>query len=261
MTNNPVPNEEKTRRNFVRLAALTVVASGVAAMIPTGKAKAAGRHSHHCLMRGSLIDTDMGAVAVEDLKAGDLVRTIEGSFKPVRFVRHETHVRSAGGRWSSAVAPVRIRQDAFARGMPSRDLLVSPLHAILVDGYLIQAETLVNGLSIVQDEFEADTIDYFHIECDDHEIVFAEGLAVETMLTRSAQARDAYRLSFGVEPADERDACLPILGYRSGRQAAAGLLRHAASVFIDVRDPIQVAHERLAQRGRRLEKVVSMSEA
>ena len=47
--------------------------------------------------------------------------------------------------------PVRIRRDAFAENMPHRDLLVSPDHAIFVDGKLICARQLMNGTTIRQE--------------------------------------------------------------------------------------------------------------
>lgn len=48
------------------------------------------------------------------------------------------------------VAPVRIARDAFAPNTPSRDLVVSPPHAIFVDGKLVPAKLLVNGMSITR---------------------------------------------------------------------------------------------------------------
>ena len=46
------------------------------------------------------------------------------------------------------MAPIRIERDAFADNVPHRDLLVSPDHAIFVDGKLICARQLVNGTTI-----------------------------------------------------------------------------------------------------------------
>jgi len=35
--------------------------------------------------------------------------------------------------------PIRVARDAFRRGHPSRDLLLSPDHAVFVDGVLIRS--------------------------------------------------------------------------------------------------------------------------
>jgi hypothetical protein len=79
------------------------------------------------------------------------------------------------------VAPVRIQRGAFADDMPHRDLLVSPDHAIFVDGKLICARQLMNGTTIRQ-ERDWTAIDYYHVELDQHAILLAEGLPAESYI-------------------------------------------------------------------------------
>jgi hypothetical protein len=79
------------------------------------------------------------------------------------------------------VAPIRIQASAFAAGVPHRDLLVSPDHAVLVDGMLILARQLINGATIRQ-ERDWRSVDYFHVELDSHDILLAEGLPAESYL-------------------------------------------------------------------------------
>jgi hypothetical protein len=83
--------------------------------------------------------------------------------------------------------PIRIRRDAVAPGQPHRDLLVSPDHAVLLDGVLIPARLLVNGMTIVQDD-RLRHADYFHVELDRHAILFAEGLESESYLDTGNRA-------------------------------------------------------------------------
>jgi Hint domain len=64
----------------------------------------------------------------------------------------------------AAVWPICIRAGAFADAKPIRDLWVSPGHAILHEGVLIQAEKLVNGATIVQ--LPRDQVEYWHVELD-----------------------------------------------------------------------------------------------
>jgi len=79
------------------------------------------------------------------------------------------------------VGPIRICRGAFADNMPRRDLLVSPDHAILVDGKLIAARKLVNTTTI-RHEKGWNTVDYFHVQLERHAIMLAEDLPVESYL-------------------------------------------------------------------------------
>jgi len=79
------------------------------------------------------------------------------------------------------VAPVRIQRGAFADGMPHSDLLVSPDHALFVDGKLIAARQLINGTTISQEKGWT-SVEYFHIELDAHAVLLAEGLPAESYL-------------------------------------------------------------------------------
>jgi Hint domain len=65
--------------------------------------------------------------------------------------------------------------------MPHRDLVVSPDHAIFVDGKLICARQLVNGTTIRQ-ERDWTAVDYYHVELDRHAILVAEGLPAESYI-------------------------------------------------------------------------------
>ena len=89
----------------------------------------------------------------------------------------------AGSAWPKSLLPVRVSRFALDEHTPHRDLYVSPNHALLLDGVLIPAIYLVNGTSIVQAMPEGvGEIDYFHIELETHEVIFAEGAAAETLL-------------------------------------------------------------------------------
>jgi hypothetical protein len=77
--------------------------------------------------------------------------------------------------------PVRILAGAFAPGLPERDLLLSPDHALFIDGHLIEAKTLVNGVTVIVDK-TIRHVTYHHIELARHDVVLAEGLPAETYL-------------------------------------------------------------------------------
>jgi len=79
------------------------------------------------------------------------------------------------------VRPVRIRAGAFAPGVPERDLRLSPLHAVYHEGFLFEVGSLINGVTIYQEQNGAH-VTYHHIELDGHDIMLAEGLEVESYL-------------------------------------------------------------------------------
>ncbi|HVC59309.1 MAG TPA: Hint domain-containing protein [Acetobacteraceae bacterium] len=136
-----------------------------------------------CYVEGTRIRTARGDVAVEALAEGEgvAVHTRQGvAERPVVWVGRR-RVDIAAHPDPDAVLPIRIRRNAFAAGQPSRDLLVSPDHAIYVDGMLIPAKLLINGGSIVQ-EAERTSVVYYHVELPEHSIIYAEDLRAESYL-------------------------------------------------------------------------------
>lgn len=133
-----------------------------------------------CFMAGTLIRTPDGEVAVENLKRGDRVLTQDGRLTTVDWLGIQTiSMRFAD---KLRVQPIRIRAGAVAENVPARDLLVSPDHAILVEGALIQAGALVNGTSIVRETNVPMTFTYYHVEVEDHSLILAENIPAETFV-------------------------------------------------------------------------------
>jgi hypothetical protein len=76
--------------------------------------------------------------------------------------------------------PILITANALADQVPSHDLLVSPDHALWLDGRLIPAKVLCNGHSIRQVELMEVT--YFHIELARHDVLLANNTPAESYL-------------------------------------------------------------------------------
>jgi hypothetical protein len=133
-----------------------------------------------CFWAGTRIATPTGEVPVETLKKGDPVLTLQGETKPIMWIGRQTVSRRFAD--PLRVLPIRIRAGALAENVPSRDLLVSPDHALLVDGVLIQAGALVNGVSVVRETRTPEIYTYYHIELAHHSLILAENAPAETFV-------------------------------------------------------------------------------
>jgi hypothetical protein len=170
-----------------------------------------------CFAAGTALDTPDGPVAVETLRAGDLVLTAAGQVRPIRWIgrRRLDITRHPDPR---KVRPIRILANALADGSPRRDLLVSPDHALLLDGMLIPARLLRNAATIRREE-RCSVVTYYHVELDTHDVVLAEGTAAESYLDTGN--RDSFenadlptRLHPDLEGGQlrrERESCAPFV--------------------------------------------------
>lgn len=132
-----------------------------------------------CFFAGTRVLTPRGEVPVEELSEGEHVLTCSGQARPIAWIGRR-RIACARHATPHKVLPVRIRVGAFAENVPRRDLLLSPDHAVFAEGVLIPVRHLINGISVHQ-EF-VPVADYFHVELSTHDILLAEGLAVESYL-------------------------------------------------------------------------------
>ncbi len=148
-----------------------------------------------CFLAGTRLATATGWVAVERLRPGMRLRTASGALAPIVWIgqRRIECRRHPRPEW---VQPVRVRAGAFAPGVPARDLRLSPDHAIALtlpgsrdrprDRLLVPVKCLLNGATIVQED--AARAWYFHVELPRHDVILAEGLAVESYLDTGNRA-------------------------------------------------------------------------
>ena len=158
-----------------------------------------------CFLAGTFICTPEGEVAVEALQAGDLVMTISGLAKPVLWVGRRQVETSRAHPLTDT--PICIQAHALGLNMPMRDLYVSPDHAFLIDGVLVQAGALVNGVTIARTRDLPETFTYFHVELEEHDFLYAEGLPAETYLDNGTREGfdNAAEFPGRGRPAEEMD--------------------------------------------------------
>ena len=136
-----------------------------------------------CYARGTMLLTPEGEVPVERMRAGRHIVTLVDGVETVKAVKWLGHRRIdlRAHPQPETVAPVRIIRGAIADDVPHRDLVVSPDHAIFIDGKLVCARQLINGTTIRQ-ETGWTAVDYYHVQLEDHAILLAEGLTAESYL-------------------------------------------------------------------------------
>ncbi len=133
-----------------------------------------------CFLAGTRLATPDGDIAVEDITAGTMLLTLSGQAKPVRWLGRSV----VSSRFADPLRslPVRIKAGALGDNLPSRDLRLSPDHAMFLGGVLIQAGALVNGTSIVREDDLPEVFTYYHVELATHELLLAEGAATESFI-------------------------------------------------------------------------------
>ena len=115
---------------------------------------------------------------------GDLLPTVFGGTCPIQWIGRYRFKRSDPTRtWVRNILPIRVARSALGPDVPHADLYVTQTHALLVDGVLVAAGNLINGSTITRyDASELDELEFFHIELQVHDVLYAEGAPCETLL-------------------------------------------------------------------------------
>ncbi|WP_227269130.1 Hint domain-containing protein [Roseobacter weihaiensis] len=141
-----------------------------------------------CFAPGTLIDTPIGPKDVAQLAIGDPIAAQDHGSVPVRWIGQRTiDLDGAPG----TARPVLLKAGCFGQGAPSRDTIVSPDHRILIRHSAVEflfglREALapakaLSGLARIRQMAGRKRIQYFTLLTDRHEVIFANGLRVETL--------------------------------------------------------------------------------
>ncbi len=187
--------------------------------------------------RGTRIALASGAqLAIEQLQPGMRLLTRDHGPQPVRWIGRTT-LRARG-----SFAPVVIGAGTMGN---DADLIVGPHHRLFlyqreklaglsVAELLVQAQHLVDGETVFRRE--GGFAEYFSLVFDRHEIIYAEGIPVESLMVNAAtvaalpaelaaELRDnlpgiSQHQHFGVEPSESQLAAIRPRAMRRGRGRA-----------------------------------------
>ncbi|MEJ2021475.1 MAG: Hint domain-containing protein [Maritimibacter sp.] len=192
-----------------------------------------------CFTPGTMIATPRGEVPVEDLREGDQVITRDNGLQEVCW----TGSKPLSGQdmmLAPDLRPVLVRAGALGRGLPQRDMLVSPNHRLLITDprtelyfndpeVFAAAKHMVDGKGIVR--LESQPVTYVHFMCERHEVVLSDGA-----WTESFQPGDQALKGAGQAAQKEIFALFPELQDHGAREAYVAarrtLKRHEAKVLI-----------------------------
>lgn len=196
-------------------------------------------HVVPCFTVGTLIATPDGERPVEGLQVGDRVHTRDNGIQKIAWTGRRV-LDEATLRTMPELRPVQIRQGALGRGLPERDMLVSPNHRMLIisdlaEFYFEQSEVLVaakhltrrKGIRVV----DVPEVTYVHVMFDRHEVVIADGAWSESFQPGSHSLN-------GVDKAQRAEifALFPELqsldGIESFGAARRSLKRHEADLVL-----------------------------
>jgi hypothetical protein len=135
---------------------------------------------------GTRISTTRGRVRVEKLRLGDEALTVSNGPLPIRWIGQRIYGRHFA-RMNPNSVPVMIKAGAIDDGVPLRDVCISPLHNVFIDGALIPVAQLVNGTSVITCA-DMDPIAYYHLELPVHALVLAEEMPAESYVDRGDRA-------------------------------------------------------------------------
>lgn len=142
------------------------------------------------LARGSLLKTNRGMIAVEDILPGDEIKTVTHGFQTLHWRGSMTLVPGATGQDPRMGKLIRIASDALGVGRPMPDLLLGPSARLYhrsptlqrVTGHtaaFVPAADFVDGVNIVEVQPQT-PVEVFQLGFTNHERIVVNGVEVDS---------------------------------------------------------------------------------
>ena len=131
--------------------------------------------------RGTLVDTQHGPVAIEDLLPGDEVLTASGIAQPITWIGATTLVPTSGCSTDRTVPLYRIMADAFGMSRPLSHMVVGPSARILGHfGQVLTPMATFEDGETVAPLSPPSPVEMFHICLKEHALIRMGGLSFES---------------------------------------------------------------------------------
>lgn len=198
-----------------------------------------------CFVSGTHIMTPTGEVAVEDLRVGDVVTTLDAGDQKIRWQSSRELSASVLASHPN-LRPIRILAGTLGQGLPHADLSVSPQHRMMVCSKIAQrifgtSEVLIAAKRLlalpgVYVDMDCETVTYHHFLFEAHQVVFAEGAPAESLFpgqqTLRAVGTKAVRELYHLFPelaeirAGNATKVAPARPFADGHKSHLLILRH-----------------------------------
>jgi hypothetical protein len=258
VNSDPFAEIRRSRRHLVKVGVIgaSAILADLSKMTP-----AAANCGHNgkdvgegceCFLKGTMIRTADCDRKIEGLAVGDLLPTVFGGLCPILWIGRYSFKKSDPTKaWVKDVLPVRVARSALGPDVPHADLCVTKAHALLIDGVLVTAGSLINGTTItLYDARELDELEFFHIKLERHNVIYAEGAPCETVMNVDEKAINFAEYLRHYGPPTTREApCAPLLSLNGGRSEIKSRFRSAISPWIDRRQKFDIIRDELEERG------------
>jgi hypothetical protein len=262
----PPTGIQRSRRNLVKMG--VIGASAAFASLTTTRPSAGqtnpgqgpgqnpgqkGQNNNKpCFLKGTTIRTTAGDRKIEDLAVGDLLPTVFGGTCAIQWIGYYPYKRGDQATpWVKDALPVRVARSALGPNTPHADLYVTREHALLIDGVLVTAGSLINGTTItLYTASEHNELKFFHIKLARHNAIYAEGVPCESLrnFDESAVNFAEYLRRYG-PPTTQEAPCTPLLSCTGARREIKSRFRSAISPWIDRRQKLDIIRDELEERG------------
>lgn len=149
------------------------------------------KHYPCCFLQGTLVFTDSGLEPVENIKVGTKVLTMDNGFQPVVKVHEDVWTRKDHERVPDEYRPILIRKDGMDHAVAlscqhrvhtyttAMDMAHSEPEFLVAAKYLSTSVAWANPLWVTEN-----TLHYYNFELENHEVMCASGLWVETYFNK-----------------------------------------------------------------------------